>query len=114
MATGTITANTISTTLQAQRAFETAVTDIQGIATTVLESGTQLTSSGMIDAAGRKFGGAVNLWCDQCSDVLDTLKWMTEQLGATANQMQNLLANNIDQASALTTAIEPSSFPANF
>jgi hypothetical protein len=110
MATGTITANTISTTLQAQSAFETAVANIQGIATTVLESGTTLTTTGMIDAAGAKFGGAVSLWCEQLDDILNTLKWMTEQLGATASQMQQLLSNNIDQASALTTAIEPSNF----
>jgi hypothetical protein len=114
MATGTITANTISVTWQAHSAFETAATDVENIATTVLDSGTQLTTAGMIDAAGRKFGNAVGLWCEQLSDILNTLKWMTDQLGGTANQMQQLLNNNVDQASALTTALEPSSFPANF
>jgi hypothetical protein len=108
------TANTIPVTLHAQQAFESAAADIDGIATAVLDSTTELTTAGMIDDAGRKWGGAAVMWCDKVGDIRNTLMWMADQLGATATQMQQNEANNVDLASGLSVATEPGTFAPNF
>jgi uncharacterized protein YukE len=87
-ASGPVTANEITVTLQAQSEFENAVSQIRSIVSNVLESGNQLTTTAMITTAGAKFGGVVQEWCQSASDIVNTLNWMGEQLGSTAQQLQ--------------------------
>jgi hypothetical protein len=87
-ASGPVTANEINVTLQAQGEFENAVSQIRSIISNVLESGNQLTTTAMITTAGAKFGGVVSEWCQSAGDIVNTLNWMTEQLGSTAQQLQ--------------------------
>jgi hypothetical protein len=81
--TGT-TSNTYSVTLHAQDAFETAVGDLTRIVSTVFDSQSQLTTSGMVTTAGQKFGSVVVEWCNDFEDMRNTLNWMATQLGDTA------------------------------
>jgi hypothetical protein len=86
--TGPVTSNEIQVTLQAQEAFTSAVGQIRSIVSNVLESGQTLTSTAMMTTAGAKFGGAVSQWSESASDIVNTLNWMAEQLGNTAQQLQ--------------------------
>lgn len=87
-ATGPVTANEINVTQQAQGEFQNAVSQIRTIISNVLESGTTLTSTAMITTAGARFGGVVSQWCESAGDIVNTLNWMAEQLGSTAQQLQ--------------------------
>jgi uncharacterized protein YukE len=103
-ATGPVTANEISVTLQAQNEFQNAVSSIRSIISSVLESGNQLTTTAMITTAGAKFGGVVLQWCESASDIVNTLNWMSEQLGATAQQLQAGNQQAEEMAAALPAA----------
>ncbi|HEY2579881.1 MAG TPA: hypothetical protein VGI74_26510 [Streptosporangiaceae bacterium] len=85
---GTVTANEIQVTLHAQQAFEEAVTALNSIVSQVFDSQSQLTSNGMVTTAGQRFGGAVVQWTEDFDDIRNTLKWMAQQLGDTAQQLQ--------------------------
>jgi uncharacterized protein YukE len=87
-ATGAVTSNEINVTLQAQNAFENAVSQIKSIISNVLESGQQLSTSAMITTAGAKFGSVVQQWTESATDIVNVLNWMAQQLGATAQQLQ--------------------------
>lgn len=84
--TGT-TSNTYSVTLHAQEAFQTAVSDLNRIVSTVFDSQSQLTTSAMVTNAGRKFGSVVVEWCQDFDDMRNTLNWMATQLGDTAQAL---------------------------
>jgi uncharacterized protein YukE len=85
---GPVTSNEITVTLQAQSEFQNAVSQIRSTISNVLESGNQLSTTAMITTAGAKFGGVVSQWCESASDIVNTLNWMSEQLGSTAQQLQ--------------------------
>jgi hypothetical protein len=103
-ASGSVTANEINVTLRAQGEFENAVSQIRSIVSNVLESGNQLTTTAMITTAGAKFGGVVSQWCESASDIVNTLNWMTEQLGSTAQQLQAGNQQAEEMAAALPAA----------
>jgi hypothetical protein len=86
--TGPVTANEINVTQSAQQAFQNAVGQIRGVISNVLESGQTLATSAMITTAGAKFGGVVSNWSDKAGDIVNTLEWMANQLGYTAQQLQ--------------------------
>jgi hypothetical protein len=100
-ATGAVTANEINVTQQAQQAFENAVSSITTTISNVLESGTTLASSAMITTAGAKFGSVVGDWSQSASDIVNVLKWMAEQLGVTAQQLQAGNQQSEEMAAAL-------------
>jgi uncharacterized protein YukE len=99
--TGPVTANEINVTQSAQQAFQNAVGQIRGIVSNVLESGQTLTTSAMITSAGAKFGGVVSNWCDKAGDIVNTLEWMANQLGYTAQQLQAGNQQSEEMAAAL-------------
>jgi uncharacterized protein YukE len=103
-ASGPVTANEINVTLQAQGEFENAVSQIRSIVSNVLESGNQLTTTAMITTAGAKFGGVVSEWCQSASDIVNTLNWMAEQLGVTAQQLQAGNQQAEEMAAAMPSA----------
>src|SRR5579875_1020502 len=86
---GNVTQNEINVTLQAQQAFEQAVTALTSIVSEVFDSQSQLTISGMVTTAGQRFGGAVVQWTEDFEDLRSTLNWMAQQLGDTAQALQS-------------------------
>jgi uncharacterized protein YukE len=87
-ATGTPTANEILVTQQAAGHFMDTAGQISQAIANVLDGGQQLSATAMITTAGAKFGTAVGHWCESAEDIVNILKWMSEQLGATAQQLQ--------------------------
>jgi hypothetical protein len=102
--TGSVTANEINVTLQAQQAFEEAVTALTSIASSVFDAQSQLTSNGMVTTAGQRFGGAVVQWVEDFEDIRNTMKWMAQQLGDTAQQLQASNQQSEEMAASLPTA----------
>jgi hypothetical protein len=103
-ATGNVTQNEINVTLQAQQAFEQAVTALTSIVSSVFDSQSQLTSSGMVTTAGQRFGGAVVQWTEDFDDIRNTLNWMAQQLGDTAQQLQSSNQQSYEMAASLPAA----------
>lgn len=98
---GNVTQNEINVTLQAQQAFEQAVTALTSIVSEVFESQSQLTSNGMVTTAGQRFGGAVVEWTQDFEDLRSTLSWMAQQLGDTARGLQAGNQQSYEMAAAL-------------
>jgi hypothetical protein len=96
-----VTQNEINVTLQAQQAFEQAVSSLTQIVTGVFESQQQLTTSAMVTTAGERFGAAVAQWTQDFEDLRSTLNWMAQQLGDTALQLQNSNQQGIEMAASL-------------
>ncbi|HET7014922.1 MAG TPA: hypothetical protein VFI65_13490 [Streptosporangiaceae bacterium] len=96
-----VTQNEINVTLQAQQAFEDAVTALTQIVTGVFDSQQQLTSSAMVTTAGERFGAAVVQWSEDFEDLRSTLSWMAQQLGDTAQQLQQSNQQGLEMAAAL-------------
>jgi hypothetical protein len=96
-----VTKNEIHVTLQAQQQFEGAVSQLTSIVETVLNSQQQLTANAMVTTAGERFGSAVVLWTEDFEDLRSTLNWMAEQLGYTAQQLQNSNQQSEEMAAAL-------------
>jgi hypothetical protein len=99
--TGTVTQNEINVTLQAQQAFEQAVTALTSIVSEVFDSQSQLTSNGMVTTAGQRFGGAVVQWTEDFEDLRSTLNWMATQLGDTAKSLQASNQQSYEMAASL-------------
>ena len=99
--TGNVTQNEITVTLQAQQAFEQAVTALNSIVSQVFDSQSQLTSSGMVTTAGQRFGGAVVQWTEDFDDLRSTLNWMAQQLGDTAQALQASNQQSYEMAASL-------------
>jgi hypothetical protein len=99
--TGNVTQNEINVTLQAQQAFEQAVTALNSIVSGVFDSQSQLTSSGMVTTAGQRFGGAVVQWTEDFDDLRSTLNWMAQQLGDTAQSLQASNQQSYEMAASL-------------
>jgi hypothetical protein len=94
-------ANEINVTLQAQQAFEQAVTALTSIVTEVFSSQQQLTTNAMVTTAGQQFGGVVVRWAEDFEDLRSTLNWMAQQLGDTAQQLQKGNEQSAEMAAAL-------------
>jgi len=105
--TGAVTANEIAVTLQAQTAFQEAVSALMSIHGTVLDAQAQLTTSGMVTTAGAQFASVIQQWCEYFNDIAGTMQWMEEQLGYTAQQLQ---AGNQEAANAAAALPLPDSF----
>lgn len=99
--TGVVTQNEINVTLQAQQAFEQAVTALTSIVSEVFDSQSQLTSGGMVTTAGARFGGAVVKWTEDFNDLRSTLNWMAQQLGDTARLLQSSDQQSYEMAASL-------------
>ncbi len=99
--TGIVTQNEINVTLQAQQAFEQAVTALTSIVSEVFDSQSQLTSNGMVTTAGQRFGGAVVQWTHDFEDLRSTLNWMAQQLGDTARSLQASNQQTYEMAASL-------------
>jgi hypothetical protein len=99
--TGAVTQNEINVTLQAQQAFEQAVSALTSIVSEVFDSQSQLTSNGMVTTAGARFGGAVVQWTEDFEDLRSTLNWMAQQLGDTAKGLQAGNQQSYEMAAAL-------------
>ncbi len=99
--TGAVTQNEINVTLQAQQAFEQAVTALTSIVSEVFDSQSQLTSGGMVTTAGARFGGAVVQWTEDFNDLRSTLSWMAQQLGDTATLLRASNQQSLEMAAAL-------------
>jgi hypothetical protein len=96
-----VTQNEINVTLQAQQAFEGAVTALTQIVSGVFDSQQQLTTSAMVTTAGQRFGMAVVQWTQDFEDLRSTLNWMAQQLGDTALQLQRSNQQGMEMAAAL-------------
>jgi hypothetical protein len=99
--TAAVTQNEINVTLQAQQAFEQAVSSLTQIVTGVFESQQQLTTNGMVTTAGERFGGAVVQWTEDFDDLRNSLNWMAQQLGDTALQLQRSNQQGEEMAAAM-------------
>ena len=99
--TGNVTQNEINVTLQAQQAFQEAVTALNSIVSSVLDAKSQLTTTAMVTTAGAAYGNAVVAWCEDFDDIRTTMQFMSDQLGQTAQQLQKGNQENADQASSL-------------
>lgn len=96
-----VTQNEIHVTLQAQQAFEEAVSALNRIVSEVFDSQTQLTTNAMVTTAGQRFGGAVVQWTQDFDDLRNTLNWMAQQLGDTAQQLQASNQQSYEMAASL-------------
>lgn len=101
--TGNVTANEINVTLKAQGDFQSAAGQIQKIIGDVLDAGSNLSSSAMVTTAGAKFGSAVQQWVESATDIVKTLEWMANELGATAQQLQSGNQQSEEMAAGLPT-----------
>lgn len=109
-----VTAATIPVTLKAQGDFQDAVHDLDIIAAQVTDSAQILTTTAMVSSAGSKFGASCAQWVEDFNDIRQTLSWMAEQLGNTAQQMMANEQHNTDLASGLTAETLPVSFGNQF
>jgi hypothetical protein len=102
MTTPNLTQNEINATQQGQQAFEECVNSLTQIVSTVMQSNQQLTSNGMVSAAGQQYGKAIEQWCNDFEDIRGVTKWMADQLEATWQQMVANENNGVDIASGIT------------
>ncbi|HUZ26738.1 MAG TPA: hypothetical protein VMV07_23545 [Streptosporangiaceae bacterium] len=109
-----VTAATVQVTLTAQGYFEDAVKDLDMIMSQVFDSQQELTSTAMITTAGRKFGSSIIQWVNDFNDIRQTLSWMADQLGNTAQQILANEQHNLDLGSQLASAQMPASFGAQY
>jgi uncharacterized protein YukE len=96
-----VTKNMLPATQAAQGDFQQAVGDLQAIISNVLDSSQQLTSTAMISDAGRKFGGAVELWASKAADINKQLNKMADFLGVEVQVMLQNEQNGVDIATGL-------------
>jgi hypothetical protein len=111
--TGPITSNEINVTLQAQGYFNEKVSELVTVGSLVNEwGGIQLSQNAMATSAGAVFAQAVGLWTEDLNDIKNTLDWMAQQLGATAQQLQAGNQQNEEMAAALPTFTDSGSLSA--
>jgi hypothetical protein len=96
--TGSVLANEITVTKQAQQAFEQAVTALTSIISSVFDSQQQLKTNAMVTTAGAAFGSGVVRWTEDFEDIRNTCNWMAMQLGDTATSLATSNQNNIETA----------------
>jgi hypothetical protein len=99
--TAPVTANEISVTQHAQQDFDTAVSQLNTIASTVNDAGVNLTQTGMVTTAGQAFNNAVQMWYEDFLDIKSTLQWMATQLGITAAALQASNQQSAEMAASL-------------
>jgi hypothetical protein len=105
--TATVTQNTIPVTRQAQEAFNETVTALNKVEAQVLHAVSDLTNGGMVSVSASVFTAALEQWTLGFNDIVRTCRWMANQLGQTADQIQRNEDNNVDLASGLTAAAQP-------
>jgi len=97
-----VTQNEINATQQGQQAFQECVTALTSIASSVMQSNQQLTSNGMVSAAGAQYGKAIEQWCEDFDDLRGVTQWMADQLEATWQSMVANENNGVDLASGIS------------
>jgi hypothetical protein len=99
--TGSVTANEITVTQQAQTAFGVAVTSLNTIGGSVLGAAEQLANSAMVTTAGAKFAQAMQTWCDDFTDIQRMLSKMETALGDTVTALQAGNQQSADMAASI-------------
>jgi aconitase B len=111
--TGAVTSNEVSVTQQAQGIFNEKVTELNTVGSLVEEwGGIQLSQNAMQTTAGTLFAQAVGQWVEYLNDIKNTLNWMAEQLGYTAQQLLAGEQQNAEQAQSLPAFLDSSSLTA--
>jgi hypothetical protein len=99
--TGPVTQKEIQVTLQAQQAFDEAVSALTSLASSVFDAQQQFGTSATVTSADAEFSTAVVQWAEDFDDLRSTLAWMARQLGDTAQQLQATNQQEYDQAATL-------------
>jgi hypothetical protein len=100
--TGAVTSNEINVTLQAQGLFTEYAGKLWTVGQLVEEwGGIQLTQNALRATPGTVFGLAIGQWVEDLSDIKNSLAWMAEQLGNTAQQLQAGNQQNEEMAAQL-------------
>ena len=100
---GSVFANALSVTKQAQGLFSDKVAQMKAIGNAIDASRIHLVTNAMISDSGGQWSNAVNAWGDQFTKIVVDTQDMADMLGNTVTLIQQNEGQNSDVVSNLVT-----------